>query len=365
MVEYSLDSVSSSNMASNVSEVIVDTKAIEGSGGQDEKEWQNPKFTQYLGYYKQVPEAKAIVDVAARWTIGDGYSADAETTAILDHITGCGIDTFDDILENMDSLCRINGDSFAEIIRDKETGLLINLKVLDPGIIKIVYDKKGRIKKYKQTSRYTKDEIEFSPEEILHFSNNRLADEIHGSSIYESVERIILALNESFEDSKTLAHRNVVPLRIIEADTDDPAKLAEISRKYENTVKYKEVFVVPKGSLSVITEGLSSNATFNPLPWRETLKNQLYQLVGIPQILMGSAAEFSESSAKIAYLSFEQTIKQRQRYIITQVWNQLQLKIDISFPTTLQNEMISDQKKDGPNGQMGFQPSDMIAGRGK
>jgi hypothetical protein len=80
---------------------------------------------------------------------------------------------------------------------------------------------------------------------------------------------------------------------------------------------------------------------------------------------MGGSGEFSESSTKIAYLAFEQVVKQRQRYIITQVWNQMFLRIDLAMPTSLKNEMLSDNAKDGQDQQMGFQPSDTTGGVGK
>lgn len=364
MAQYKIGSASTSNMTDNVEAVQVDARLPEGTDGQKETTYNNPDFSTYFGYYKEVPEVKAATDTISRWVVGDGYIApDAETEVILDHISGWGIDTFDDILENMDRMSRINGDAFAEIIR--EDGILVNLKVLDPSTIDIVVDPKGKILRYEQKSKIKGSKKVFSPEEIFHLSNNRIADEIHGTSDYESVEDIINALNESFQDMKTLVHRNVVPLRIVKVDTDDTAKIAALTTKYETMIKNKEVLFVPKDTIEIETQGLSNNATYNPMPWRESLKNQFYQLIGLPQILMGSASEFSESSAKIAYLSFEQTIKQRQRYIITQVWNQLYLKIDMAFPTTLQNEMLSDQKKDGQNQQMNFQPSDITAGVGK
>lgn len=303
------------------------------------------------------------VDIFTNWCIGDGFIADKYTTVLLDEIYGWGVDTFDDILENMIKMAMINGDSFAEIIEQDNT--LINLKTLDPSTIKIIVGRNGLIKRYEQTSKIGSPPVKFNPKQILHLSFNRVADEVHGTSIYESTEGIIKALKSIDEDMITMVHRNIWPLRIVKVDASDQTKINELTTKYEKLIKNKEILFVPKETIEIETQGLAANSTFNPLPFREVLKNSFYQNIGLPQILLGGAAEFSESSAKIAYVSFTNTMRQLQRYIITQIKNQLLLTIDLELPTSIKNELISDTSKDGQNQQMGFQPSDFTAGVGK
>lgn len=108
-----------------------------------------------------------------------------------------------------------------------------------------------------------------------------------------------------------------------------------------------------------------SNSTLNPLPWREHLKDYFYQACGIPQIILGSSGEFTESTAKIAYLAFEQSVEDEQLLIESQVWQQLQLRINLEFPASLKNEMLSDEGKDGTQGQMNIQPNEVTAGVGR
>ena len=60
---------------------------------------------------------------------------------------------------------------------------------------------------------------------------------------------------------------------------------------------------------------------------------------------MCGAQEITEASAKIAYLAFEQTIEEEQLYIEEQVLNQLNLEIELEFPASLENELISDRSK--------------------
>jgi len=363
MAELKIANASITNMTDNVTALTPDSMNLDSPTGADETEWQTTTFTTNLGYYKQIPECKIATDTLVRWTIGDGFIAnDAETQVVLDHISGNGLDTFDDILENMYRCARIDGDAFAEIIRDEKTGLLVNLKPLDPASIKVIYNSKGLIMRYEQTSKVKGNKRTFKPNQIFHLCNNRIADEMHGISDYYALTKIINANYESFEDFQTVVHRNVVPVRIIEVDTDDTTKIAQIKTQYEDLIRKKEVIVIPKGTVSIQDAGMSGNATFNPLPWREHLKNYFYQVCGIPQILMGTSGEFTDSTAKIALLSFQQVVKQNQRYIITQVWNQLYLKIDLAESVNIQNEMISETKKNGIREEGGIQPYEMQAG---
>ena len=95
------------------------------------------------------------------------------------------------------------------------------------------------------------------------------------------------------------------------------------------------------GELSAV----ASNATLNPLPWITQLNQYFFQATGVPQIIVGGSSEFTEASAKIAYLAFEQVIEEEQLYIEEQVLAQLNLEIDLEFPATLQNEILTGQEK--------------------
>jgi hypothetical protein len=365
MPELDISKATYSNMTDRIADVTIAAKNLEGATGQDETEYQNTNWSKYFGYYRIIPECKIATDTLARWTIGDGFIAkDARTKVILDHITGWGCDTFDDILENMDRVSSIGGDAFAEIIRDEDTNILLNLKPLDPSSIKSIVDKKGLIKRYEQINKVTKGTIKFKPNEIFHLCNKRIGDEIHGISDYEALVNIIEASNESFMDYRKVMHRYVKPMMKFSLDTDDTTKIDALVAKFDAAVNKGENLYIPKGTVEQELISVPANATISPLSWRDHLKNYFYQVVGIPQILMGGSGEFTESTAKMAYLSFEQTVKQRQRYIITQVWNQLYLEIDLAFPTSLKNEMLSDEQKDKNQG-MEIQPSDTIAGRGE
>lgn len=357
-----INSATSSNMSTNVTDVTVATKQTNETGitiQNDEIIYQNTKWTQQYGYYLQIPELKTAIDTRCIWTVGKKYNTDTKTQVILDHITGWGQDTFQTILQNGVAVKRVGGDFFAEIMRDEDSGTLINLKPLDPSTMRIVCDLKGTLLRYEQVSKYTGKITKFKPEEIFHLMNKRIADSIHGVSDIDAVENIILASNENFTDVKKLFHRFVKPICKFSIDTDDTTKINTLIAKYDQIVEKGENLFIPKDTMEHELITVPSSATLSPFQWIDHLKNYFYQVVGIPQIILGSASEFSESSAKIAYLSFLQSLEEEQLYIENQVWNQLYLKIELDLPATLRNEMISDEEKDGANAGVGFQQNDM------
>src|SRR3990167_3569442 len=186
MPQTNISGADYSNMSGVVQDRTVETKTPDSAGDTDETVWENTKFSQYYGYYKKIPELKTAIDMRAVWTIGKGYETDdAETQVILDHISGFGCDTFNSVLKKLMIMKRVAGDSFAEVMRDEDSGLIVNIKPLNPGSIRIVTDRWGIIKRYEQYDGNSKAKTawaKFNPEEILHLTNKRVADEIHGVS---------------------------------------------------------------------------------------------------------------------------------------------------------------------------------------
>lgn len=326
-----------SNQKADYSVARIDTDGITSA---DETSYQNFLWSQWFAYYKTIPELKQAIDAKSRWTLGKGYKADPITTLILDRIIGWGKDSFNTILENMIKVMNINGDAYAEIILD-ENGFLLNLKPLDPGSIKIIADSKGIIKRYEQTSKVKDAPVKkFEPEEIFHLAKDRVADEIHGVSIVQAVEQIILMRNEAMSDWKKLLHRNVDPLWIVHADTDDTQRIKEIKAMWESARATGETMIVPKGVLVPELVAVSQQSVQNPLQWIENLNQYFYQAVGVPDIVLGSSKLLTEASAKIAYLAFEQTIEEDQLYVEEQILAQLNLVINLEFPASLENELL-------------------------
>jgi len=241
----------------------------------------------------------------------------------------------------MERVCQIGEDAYAEIIRDDDK-VLANLKPLDTSTIVSVTGKNGRVIRYEQITKGDKPNKKFTPEQMLVISHNRIADEIHGISVIDSVEWIIKARNEAMQDFKKVMHRYVAPMFIFHLDTDDTSKISAYKTKYDNARKDGENMYVPKGAVVPELVAVSPNASLNPTTWINQLNDYFFQAVGVPQIIIGNAKEFTDASGKIVYLAFEQRIKGRQLYVEEQVLGQLNLEIKLTFPASLQNEAISD-----------------------
>ena len=297
--------------------------------------------------------------------LGKGWEADPATTVVLDRMVGNGEDTFSTILKNMIIVKRIGGDSFAEIIRD-DKGILLNIKPLDPASIQTILDARGMVLRYEQISKLPNKPVKkFKPTQILHFANNRVADEGLGISDVEAMEKIIDAGNEAFQDMRTLMHRYVVPKFLTYLETNDEDKIDNFTTLFNTATNNRNNLFLPMGSSKTELLAVPPNATLNSLPWMNFLGAKYFEVVGIPIIILGGQGAYSEASSKIAYLAFQQSIEDEQLYIEQQIWQQLYMQIKLTFPASLQNEMLSDEDKDGAESATSFQPSDTTAGVGR
>ena len=362
----------------NVDDVEIPTAQTDGVGQQDETEWTNARWPTQWGIFTTQADLQSALLMRGIWDVGGGYSADAETMTILDHISGWGKDSFQDILYNMDVMSYVGGDSFAEIIEDENTGTLLNLKPLDPGSIRTVVNSAGIIKRYEQISKFPskgmmnkvknflrmKNVIKFEPNEIFHLSNDRMADQIHGTSKIDALEDTIKADNESFTDTKTLMHRQVKPFIIFKLKTDDQTEINNIISKVQDTRNKGEDLFIPDDDNILSYEVVQVNLSDAVFAWRNDIRNKFYRNVGLPQIVPGAGGNSTESESKVIYTAYGQIVKFRQRYLEQQIWNQLALKVNLKPPESFLEDLQNDEGKDGAAGLVA-QPSDLAPGRGR
>ena len=365
MGEMDITHSEASDLTNVVTDFEVDPATLEGAEDQKETTWMNTEWSTYYGYYKSIPELSAVIDAKAHWTVGKGFKADEMTTLFLDTIKGLGYDTFNTIIENMDRVHEIGGDAYAEIIKNKD-GNLINLKPLDPLVMRHVANRKGRIIKFEMVGKTGKEKgkviQKFNRNQIFYIPRNRTGDEIHGNTMIEKLTTIILARNEAMADIKQVYHRFVKPRWIIKLDTDVPAEIAAEKAKWDLANEQGENMYIPMGSAEAEQMSISPNSTLNPLTYIENLTNYFYEAANCPKIIVGGAGGFTEAAVKIAYLAFQQTIEARQLFWEEQILAQLNLVVEFEFPASLENELLSDKKKDGAQN---IDASETTAGRGQ
>ncbi len=363
MTENKIESTIASNLTNAMTDFSVDSQSTDAAQDQKETEWMDNNFSQYLGYYKdeKTPELTAVIDAKATWTVGKGFKADEITTMLLDTIKGFGFDTFNTILENAMRTMLLGGNFYAEIIRDDENNL-INLKPLDPAVMKHISNRQGQIIRFEQTSKTKQPNKKFKPEKIFYLPRNRIADEVHGTGIAQKLKLIIDMKNEAMADQRKALHWNVIPRWKFKLKTDDPAEIAAYKLKMDAATgkgeNIYEPFDVSEGELISVPP----NSTLNPMAWINYLDNLFYEMAGVPKIILGGSGEFTEASAKIAYLAYQQGVEEEQLFLEEQILSQLNLVIELEFPVSLENELLSDQKKDGPQN---IDASETTAGQGQ
>ena len=345
-----------------ISDYSVPSKSTDSAAGISETSYNNPYFTKWYGYYRKIPELKSAINALATWVLGQGYETDTRSKVILENINGWGEDTFNSILWNMLVTSKINGDAYAEIVRNPDTGTLLNLKPLDPASMTIVCSSKGRIIRYEQRSKNPKGKPQtFTPDKIFHISNDRVADEIHGTSVIEAVQWIIDAKNEAMADWRRISHRSTV--RILYIEEDNTPRLNNLKRDYKEGIEKGEILILPikRGEGEFVDLTLPPVEQF--LSWIRYLENFFYQALGVPKVILGGTAENTEASAKVSVIVFDPTFIREITELELDVWNQLAIKITIKKQPSLMGEAQANEEKN--TGQVGFQPNDVTAGVGK
>ena len=227
-----------------------------------------------------------------------------------------------------------------------------------------VANSQGIIIRFEQVSKVKgKKPKKLSPEDIFYLQRNRIADEIHGMGIAQKLKLIIDMKNEAMADQRIAMHRFVVPQWKFKLKTDDPAEIAAYKAKMDAVTgtgkNVYEPFDVSESELVSIPP----NSTMNPMAWINYLDNLFYQVAGVPKIVVGGSSEFTEKASSIVYLAFQQSVEEEQLFIEEQVLAQLNLVIELEFPVSLENELLSDEKKD--QDPTTVQPNETTAGAGQ
>ena len=314
---------------------------VDRAGGNKETTWQSTNWTIYNGYYKKHLSVKSVINKLGMWTVGKGYKGNEE---ILGKIKGWGKDTFNKIIDNLIRIKHINGDSYAEIIRDK-SGKLINLKPLNPGEMIHVVNSQGMLKEYKQTLTDGTEKT-YELDKIFHMSLNRTADEIHGTSDIEALITFLDKIKQLDEDMSVMFHRFVVPLVIWKLNTDDTTAMSSFKANSKVARNGGDDMVIPETAVSWDLLEAGKNG-IDPMNWRNKWTEEVIKGGGVPALIMSIEAGTTEASAKMVYLAFQQVIEKEIRDTKDDIKLQLGLDVDFDFPARIEENLGEDEGKDG------------------
>ncbi len=342
-----------------VSDFESTSKATDGPLGTEETFYDNEDYDKWNGLYLSTSKIKAAIKAYATWVVGLGWTAHDGDTSILKRITGSGEDSFQSILWSMLITKKVHGDSYAEIIRKDNNGSIINIKVLDPASIRIVFGKDGIIDRYEQRSKTKKPNREIAVNKMLHFVNDRTADNTHGDSVIDSVQWNIEAQEEARRTHRKMIKRNGV-VRVIEIDTDDITKRNQFKAEWKDAIDKGDVLILPKG-VAEAKDWHGQLDTQGVIAWLNYLDDDFYQMIGLPKIIGGASGEI-EGDSKVSYVAFEPVYKRAINELKADLWNQLAMEIDFNLPPSIKNEVAGSEAAN--TSQVGFQPNDVTAGVG-
>ncbi len=347
------------DMQNKVDDFSVDAASTEGVSPTGETFYDNPDFSENYGYYKEIPEYQKAIQAFATWTLGRGITAElARNQVILEGVTGRGDEDIAAILWNMKVMAKVNGDSYAEVMRG-ENGDLLNLKCLSPENIRVVFSSEGLIIRYEQMNVSTGQSVKtFQPDEILHFCNDRVADEKGGTAVFPAVKWSLDAKNEAMRDWRRISHRSTV--RIILVDEGDTTRLLRLKTDLAGGINKGEVVLMAVDPKDINIQDLTLPPINNYLDWIRYLDNRIFLDIGVPKVIMGSSESIPESGGKISYVTYEQIYTRETRQMEADFWNQVGIRINIKPPVSIAEGESDNAAKN--EAQTGFQPSDTAVG---
>ena len=353
MATNDTNSATTTNLKGTVPDFIVSAKALDANSPSEQgySYWYFSNAQQNLGYYSQIPEIFSAANALATWAFGRGWTTDDSGMKVqLDHVSGMGKDTFDQVIWNHEVIKLIVGDAFMQVRRDGDT--IINLVPISPERVRIAY-KNGRIQFYETWNGSEWKRV--SKEDMIHSSNKRIGDQVHGTSQIDACKWIIDARNEALVDGRMIQNRSKA-LGIAYYKTDNAGKIAYANRQIENAVKNGEMVGLPEGTVE-IREFPTKNIV-DRQSWIAYLENFFYQTFGVPRSIVSSDGT-SEVGGKMGHVIFETIYAKEQIDIEGDLWGQQAIKVTFNRPPSLGGMVADNMNKS--TGDTSIQPNDVSA----
>lgn len=354
MAELNLSSATTTNFTGGVPDFIVQSRNLDTMNpNNDEQYWYFSEATKNFGYYFSIPEIFSAANALGTWTVGRGWETKDTLTKIqLKHIRGNGKDTFEQVMWNHEVVKLIIGDSFIEVKRVNNK--IANMINISPERVRVVYQKSGLIKRYDVWNGSEWKAVK--KEDMIHSSNKRIGDQVHGTSQIEASKFIIDARNEALNDERIIKHRDKA-LGIAYYETDKAGKISYANQQIEKAVKNGEMVGLPKDTVKI--EPYPSRSSEDRTGWIQYLENFFYQVFGVPRSIASSDGT-SEVGGKMGYIIFEPIYSKEQRDLEQDLFNQQRIDITFNRPPSL-GGMQPELDESKNTGQVAIQPNDVSA----
>ncbi len=352
MSDLNIGQITETSMKTSVPSYQVLPKVIDEAGAQKETYFTNPDWPIYLGYLDSIPEFWNAARSLAIWACGKGWNADTRTTNTLKLIRGWGKETFDEIIITMIMEAKANGQSYAEIV--KHDGILINLIKLNPSRVRHVIGRDGLITRF-DVMDSNGEYKPFKLEDIFMLTNDRIANQTHGTSVLKSCKWIIDWKNEMMNDLRRVMHRSTI--RVIYVPIDDTTRLNLVKSEYASAIKNGELLIIPAKPGEAEFQDLNIPPTEAWMNVIRFVDNYFYEVLNVSKVITGGTQDNTEASSKMGYMSFEVPYSVQARIVEEQIKIQLGLEIEFEKPASLKENVQEDEAKN--TGQVGIQPNAM------
>lgn len=354
MSELNVSAATTTDFTGSVPDFIVNQRALDAAQpNEDEHYHYFDKATTYWGYYLEVPNIYNAANALATWAVSRGYTTDDPLLQKeLEHVRGMGNDSFISILWNHVVTKLVIGDAFIEFKRKEN--MIVNMIPISPERVRVVFDRSGMIKRYDVWNG--KDWKPIKKENMLHSSNKRIGDQIHGTSQIEPIQKDVKRIEEALDDEQVIKHRDKA-LGIAYYETDKSGKIAYANKQIENAVKNGEMVGLPKDTVKI--EPYPSRSSEDRTGWIQFLENRFYQNFGVPRSIASSDGT-SEVGGKMGHVIFEPIYTKEQAELESNLWVQQAIKIKFNRPPSL-GGMQPEIDESKNTGQITIQPNDVAA----
>ena len=298
MADFNLSQATTTDFKNQVPDFIVAAKALDQASDNKEEFFHYfDRAPELFGYYFSIPEIYSAANALATWAFGKGWETeDKNMQSQLEHVSGMGKDTINQIYWNHGVVKLVVGDSFIEV--KKKNGKIINKIPISPERVRIVF--KGSLIKRYDVWNGTKW-LPIKKENMIHSSNKRIGDQIHGTSQIDATKWIIDARNEALEDERIIKHRDKA-LGIVYYKTNNAGKIIFANSQIEKAVKNGEMVGLPEDTAKI--EPYPSKSSEDRQNWIQYLENFFYQTFGVPRSIATSDGT-SEVGGKMGHVIFE------------------------------------------------------------
>jgi hypothetical protein len=346
-----LSNTTTTDFTNTVPDFIVDSMALDVANADNGETYvYYDKAAENYGYYFNHPQIASRYNSMCTWAYRQGWTADSITTVTLEHITGNGKETFQEIISNHGNIKLGHGDSFIEVVWNKKGNIPLNMINISPERVKTVF-KSTRIIRYEiwNGTKWVVKKLK----DIFHSMNKKMGDSIRGTSDIQGNKSVNDAGIEAFEDERVIKHRDKA-LGVVYYKTNNTGKIAYANAQIEKAVKNGEMVGMPEDTAKI--EAYPSKSSEDRQNWLGYIENLGYQTSGVPRSIVTSDGT-SEVGGINGHLIFEPIYGAEQLQMENELWQQLAIKVKFNRPPSLAPKTQENAEKN--TGQTSIQPAEV------